>query len=71
MNTKRYIDQTNWPTDLEKAKQFAREAVGEWKWKDKAPKFLRQIDRATSVKRLQEIVIYPLLSGEGLAVIKN
>lgn len=66
----KYVNQANWPTELAQAKEFAKEAVTTWKWKEKAPKFIAEIERATTVKRLQEIVIYPLLSGEGLKAIK-
>lgn len=70
MKLEDYVNAANWPTDLEAAKEFAREAVTQWQWKEKAPKFLGEIDRATSIKRVQEIVIYPILSGEGNAVLK-
>lgn len=66
----KYANQANWPSDLNAAKDFAREAVTTWKWKEKAPKFLAEIDEARTIKRLQEIVIYPLLSGEGMKAIK-
>lgn len=65
-----YVNKNNWPTDLEPARLFAREAIIKWIYKEKITRFLRQVDSATSVKRIQEITIYPLLSGEGLKVIK-
>jgi len=70
MSLDQYVNASNWPTDLEEAKTFAREAIEQFKWKEKVPGFLRQVDKATTVARLQEIVIYPLMSGEGLKVIK-
>lgn len=65
-----YVNAANWPTDLAEAKAFGEEAVTAWAWKEKAPKFIREINNATSVRRIQTLVIYPLLSGEGLAVVK-
>jgi len=65
-----YVNAANWPSDVEAAREFAREAINRWAFKEKAPKFLAQIDKASTVKRLQEIVIYPLLSGEGLGVVR-
>jgi len=66
----KFVNQNNWPKELEDAREFARDAVMNWKWKEKSPMFLAQIDNAKTVKRLQEIVIFPLLSGEGMKVIK-
>ena len=65
-----YADQSNWPTDLEAAKAFAHEAIAVWKWQQKAPYYKALVDQATSVKRVQEVIIYPLLSGEGIGVIR-
>lgn len=65
-----YVNAANWPSDLEAAKDLARESISKWKFQDKAPKFLREVDKARTVGRLQEIAIYPLLSGAGLGVIK-
>lgn len=64
-----YVDESNWPSTLEEAKQFAREALEAWAYKDKVPQFLEEVDKATSILRVQKIVVYPLLSGEGLGVI--
>jgi hypothetical protein len=64
----KYANSANWPNTLGECKTFATEAVQTWKWKKKAPEFIKEIEGATSIKRVQEIVIYPLLSGEGLAV---
>ncbi len=66
-----YVNSANWPTELDPAKEFAREAVSKWIWKDKAPDFLVKIDNARTIHQLQEIVIYPILSGEGNAVLKR
>lgn len=65
-----YVNASNWPTTLAEAKTFGEEAITAWAWKEKAPRFIKQINKATSVKRIQELVIYPLLSGEGLGVVK-
>lgn len=65
-----YVNEANWPKGLDEAKAFGVEGITAWAWKDKAPKFIMQINRATSVKRVQQLVIFPLLSGEGLGVIK-
>lgn len=69
MSLEYYADQNNWPSDLSDAKEFGKDALKDWKWKKKAPIFMAQIDRAKTVKRIQELVIYTLLSGEGLKVI--
>lgn len=66
----KYVDQANWPTEFTDAKMFAVQAITDWTFEAKRPKFLAQIEKATTIKRLQEIVIYPLLSGEGMKVIK-
>lgn len=65
-----YVNEANWPKGLDEAKAFGVEGITAWAWKEKAPKFIMQINRATSVKRVQQLVIFPLLSGEGLGVIK-
>lgn len=65
-----YVNEANWPTDLEAAKEFAKEAVLKWQWNEKKPRFIAKIDRARTVKQVQELLIYPLLSGEGMGVIK-
>ena len=65
-----YVSEVNWPNELEPARDFARQAVSEWKWKDKSEKILREIEKAGTIKRLQQLVIYPILSGEGIGVIK-
>lgn len=65
-----YANKSNWPLDLVQAKEFAREAINTWVWKEKAPRFIAQIESATSVRRVQELTLYSLLSGEGLKVIK-
>ena len=65
-----FVNKNNWPQDLEYARAFAHEAVNTWKWKRKSETIKQEIDAATSVARLQQLVIYPLLSGEGLTVIK-
>ena len=65
-----YVDAKNWPKDLDGAKAFAKQAWGKFKWKKKAAKFKDEIDRATTVARVQSLVINPLLSGEGNSVIK-
>jgi hypothetical protein len=70
MSLEQYVDASTWPTDLAEAKEYGKTAVNQFKWKEKVPTFLDQIDKASSVKRVQEIVIYPLLSGEGLGVVK-
>lgn len=66
-----YANKDTWPKDLPAAKEYARQAVNEFQWKDKVPELLAEIDKATRIARLQEIVIYPLLSGEGNFVIKS
>jgi len=65
-----FINQDNWPTDLVAAKEFASEAIRKWKWKEKAPKYLARISRATNVQELQRLVVNTLLSGEGQSVIR-
>lgn len=70
MDINYYADQSNWPNTLDDARLFAHEAISNFKWKKKAPEFKAKIDRAKNVKRVQEVVIYALLSGEGNAVIK-
>lgn len=65
-----YVNAANWPTDLEAAKELTRESISKWKFQKNAPKFLRQVDEACTISRLQQIAIYPLLSGSGLGVIK-
>ena len=70
MNLEDYANASNWPTSLEEAKQFAHDAISHFKWKNKIPVFAQQIETATTIKRLQEIVIYPILSGEGMKSIK-
>lgn len=66
----KYAAAANWPSDLSAAKEFARQAINEWDFKQKAPEFLAKIDRATTIKRLQELIIYSMLSGQGHGVIK-
>lgn len=65
-----YANKDNWPSDLVLAKEFAKQAIKEWDFKEKAPRFIAQIEAAPTVKRVQELTLYPLLSGEGLKVIK-
>jgi len=65
-----YVDDRNWPQDLDEAKEFAAEAIEAWAFKDKQEKFLMEINACSTLKRVQELVIYPLLSGEGIGVIK-
>jgi len=65
-----YVNAKNWPKELEAAKEFARNAILTFQWKKKAPKFLAAIDNASTVKRVQQIVINPILSGEGIGVVK-
>ena len=65
-----YANKKNWPLDLEEARKFAQEAIHQWNWPEKAPKFLALIDQAPTIKRMQELVLYPMLSGEGAAVIR-
>ena len=66
----RFVDRANWPDDLNKAKAFAQQAFKQFQWKEKIPQFLSELDRADTVEKVQQLVIYPLLSGEGLQVIK-
>lgn len=65
-----YANKDNWPSDLEKAKEFAKGALKKWKWKEKAPKFISKIENASSVSKVQELVLNTMLSGEGLGVTK-
>lgn len=65
-----YANKDNWPGDLEQAREFARKAINEWDWKEKTPKFLAKVDAAKSVAQLQNIVLMPMLSGEGLGVLR-
>lgn len=70
MKAEDYVNQDNWPNDLMSAREFAREAILAWTWKKKAPERLAQVNRAKTIKRLQEIVAYAVLAGEGNSVIK-
>ena len=70
MSLEYYVNKDNWPTDLEEAREFARQAISEWKFKDKVEKHLRNVERATSVERLQQLIVQTMLSGEGLGTIK-
>ena len=63
-----YINASNWPTSLDDAKAFAREAVDNFKYKSKQEQFYRDIDSAVSVKKLQFMIVNAMLSGEGLSV---
>ncbi len=65
-----YMSGANWPIELEAAKEFAREAVSTFKFKEKIPKFNRQIDQITRIDKLQSLIINALLSGEGNSVIR-
>lgn len=65
-----YVNKDNWPTDLEQAKKFGIEASSKWKWKNKSERFIEEIKNCSSVTRVQQLVIFPLLSGDGLKVIK-
>lgn len=66
----KYVDAKNWPSDLEQAKAFGKQAVSHFKFKDKIPKFKMAINKANSVAKVQFIVINAIMSGEGKAVIK-
>ena len=65
----KYINQANWPTTIESAKDFAKEALDEMKYRNNVPALTRAVENATSVKRVQMIVINSILSGEGLKVL--
>ena len=65
-----YIDQNNWPDNLEDAKVFANDAVDNFKYKDKAPAFKRYIALSRSIEKLQFMIINAMLSGENMGVVK-
>ena len=63
------IQSISWPTDLLEAKEVARKIFANWQWKKKRPQFDGELERATNVKRVQELVYYTYLSGDGNGVI--
>ena len=67
----KYVNAAGWPRDLEAAKKYGHEAITKWDFTEKAAKFHRIVDDATSVAAVQKVVINTLLSGEGLATIKK
>lgn len=69
-NINKYIDKKNWPNDLYDAKQFANQALSEFKFRKKIDKFAADVDAATTVHRVQFIIINAILSGDGFGVVK-
>lgn len=67
----KYINQNNWPKGLEASKEFAHKAIKEWIFKDKQKKFHIEVENATSVAKVQQIICNTFLSGEGLSTIKR
>ena len=63
------IQSISWPEDLLEAKEIARKLFATWQWKKKRPMFDGELERATNVKRVQELVYYTYLSGDGNGVI--
>ena len=39
-----YVNEANWPKGLDEAKAFGVEGITAWAWKEKAPKFIKQIN---------------------------
>lgn len=66
----KYINKNNWPNDLNDAKQFAKSALSEFKFRKKIDKFAKDVDAATTVHRVQFIIINAIMSGDGFGVIK-
>ena len=66
----KYVSAKNWPKELDAAKDFGKEAVSHFKFKEKIPKFNAAIDSAPTVAKVQSIVINAILSGEGKGVLK-
>ena len=66
----KYINQSNWPTELEASRLFALQALKDMKYRNNVPKLMRAVEAAPSVKRVQMIIINAILSGEGLRVVR-
>ena len=71
MDVLTYINKDNWPSDIEGAREFAREALECFKYRDEVPKLLKAVEQATCVARVQYIIVNAILSGEGNKVIKR
>ena len=65
-----FINKDNWPTELAEAKVFAMQAVDTFAFKDKIPAFKRDIEKATSVNKLQFMIVNAAMSGSGLSVLR-
>ena len=65
----KFVDSKNWPKDLAAAKEFGKEATAQFKFKDKIEKFNNEIDKATTVAKVQSVVINAIMAGEGNKVI--
>lgn len=69
MKLEDFVDQTNWPSDLAEAKQFAKSSIDLWKFRGKAQEAHDKIDAMANVKDLQFLVVNAIMSGEGLKTI--
>jgi len=73
--TEKRLEQTmtklNTTKDLSGAKKLAHEFLDSMKFKEKAAKFKRGVDKANSVTKVASIVYNVKLAGEGLGVIKE
>lgn len=65
-----FINQDNWPTDVDDARAFGLQALKYFRYRDQVPKLTAAVQRATTVQRIQHIIINAILSGEGYRVIK-
>ena len=66
----KYIDQRNWPSDLEAARLFAFRAIKEMKYKNSVPKLMRAVEQAPTVAKIQKVVINAIFKGDGFGVIR-
>jgi hypothetical protein len=65
------VNKDTWPVELESAKQYATDIINQFHAKKaKKASLLRAVVEATTVSRIQFIVINSIFSGNGLSVIK-
>jgi len=65
-----FVNGKNWPTAPDEARVFAKQATSKFKFKEKIPKFNAQLDKMTTVAKMQQLVINAIMAGEGKGVLK-